>query len=54
MAVDLVRNVERTASAVGDGDGALLLGLERPDGVGVFGVLEQLLGRHLAVSHGSG
>jgi hypothetical protein len=53
MAVELVRNVERTTSALSDRNGSLVAGLEVPDGVVVFWVLEQLLCRHLGVSHGS-
>lgn len=53
-AMDLVGNVQRTASALGDGDAALMRGLERPNDVVEFGVVWQFVGRHGAVSHGDG
>tara|TARA_R110002003_G_scaffold143_15_gene13302 strand:+ start:4346 stop:4525 length:180 start_codon:yes stop_codon:yes gene_type:complete len=40
----LICNVDRTASAIGNGYFALLLGLEVPNSVVVFWVLEQLFG----------
>lgn len=46
MAVDLIRYVERAASAVGDGNLACGCGFEVPYGVVVLWVLEQLVGRH--------
>jgi hypothetical protein len=45
-AVHFVRDVDGAASAIGDSNLAFFLGPEVPDGVGVFWVLQQLLGCH--------
>lgn len=50
MAVDLICNVERAASALSDRQLALLLGLEVPHNMVVLWVLDQLCRRQRAVS----
>ena len=55
MAVDLVGNTDRTAPGACDADFPLRIWLEVPDGVVVFGVLEELIrchGRHGAIAIG--
>ena len=52
VAVDLVSNPDGAAPGFGDINVALFRWLERPDGVVVLGILEQLLGRQRR--HGRG
>lgn len=46
VAMDLVGNVNGSASVFGDGDLVFPFWLQVPDGVFVLGMLEQLINRH--------